>query len=32
LEMFKTNLYIPSMDDVKIPASKVFNFMIASYK
>ena len=32
LEMFKTNLYIPSMDDVKIPASKVFNFMIASLK
>jgi uncharacterized protein with NAD-binding domain and iron-sulfur cluster len=32
VEMLKSSLYIPSFDDPKLPASKVFNFMTASLK
>lgn len=32
MEMFKSSLYIPSVDDVNIPATKFFNFMLISLK
>jgi uncharacterized protein with NAD-binding domain and iron-sulfur cluster len=32
IQMLKSNLYIPSIDDVNIPASKLLNFMMASLK